>query len=615
MIFLASCAVDGVQQSNSALFDADLADAGEQAVAGLFDNDGAAMAKGVDDLRTLRVERDELGGVHTHVQQLLGGVPVWGGEAIVHRTPSRTSSTVTDDFVADVQVDTSPDFDAGDAIEVALAATSIGWDAVEQDPETDLWVIRRDGEDHLAWRVQIRHLPGTAADSMPVVFVDAHTNEIVWAYNNMQSDACTGTTNFYGTVTLDCYVTAGTYYLENVPDLVATYSYNHTTTSLYYVSNTTGTFDTTSIYKNAVEAEVAMEATNDYYDVTFGRNGINGSGGPAAVTSHGYSFMTGATSYSNNYVNAFWDPTNLMMVYGDGDGVNSGSLTTLDIAGHEITHGVTQYTAGLTYSGESGGLNESMSDVMGAMVERYATGSAAKNWQVGEDTWTPATSGDALRYMNDPAADGYSYDYYSSSIASADVHYTSGVGNLAYYLASEGGTHPRGKSTTAVTGIGSDAAAQIWYKALTSYMTSSTNYAGARTATLSAAAAIYGSTSTQYTQVGNAWTAVGVAGSSSTCTTSAYSGSFSKSSKSVYLPSSSGSSVTVSAQTVAMTGPSSTNFDVYLQKLSGRSWSTVASGTGSTSTENISYTGTSGTYRVYATTKSGTGTYAINWCK
>jgi vibriolysin len=304
------------------------------------------------------------------------------------------------------------------------------------------------------------------------------------------------------------------------------------------------------------------------------------------------------------------------MTYGDGDGVNSLSLTTLDIGGHEFAHGVTQYTANLTYSGESGGLNESMSDVFGSMVERLMEGESGNTWMMGEETWTPSTSGDALRYMNDPADDGYSYDYYSSALASADVHYTSGVGNLAFYLLSAGGTHPRARSTTVVTGIGADAAADIWYLALTSYMTSSTNYAGARTATLSAAAALYGSTSNEYTQVDNAWTAVGVTGSTSstTCTSSTYTGSLSKTGRSAYAPSSSGSSVSVTAQTVALTGTGS-NFDLYLQKKSGSSWSTVSSSTGSSSTESITYSGTSGTYRVRVYSTSGSGTYSVDWCK
>jgi vibriolysin len=304
------------------------------------------------------------------------------------------------------------------------------------------------------------------------------------------------------------------------------------------------------------------------------------------------------------------------MVYGDGDGVNSGSLTTIDIAGHELSHGVTQYESNLTYSGESGQINESMSDVLGSMVEAYADGAVSGDtWKMGEDTWTPSIAGDALRYLNDPAADGVSYDYYSSGIASADTHYGSGVGNLAFYLLSQGGTHPRARSTTVVTGIGTSEATAIWYLANSTYMTSSTNWAGARTATLAAAGALYGTTSNEYTQVGNAWTAVGVNAVSTTCTTTTYTGSISKARGSSYAPSSSGTSVTIANQTLALTGPTSANFDLYLEKKSGSRWSSVSTSAGSTSTESIAYTGTSGTYRATVYSSSGSGSYSLTWCK
>jgi vibriolysin len=218
--------------------------------------------------------------------------------------------------------------------------------------------------------------------------------------------------------------------------------------------------------------------------------------------------------------------------------------------------------------------------------------------------------------MNDPVRDGVSYDYNSSAVASADVHYGSGVPNLAFYLLSAGGTHPRGRSTTAVTGIGADDAGDIWYLALSNYMTASTNFAGARAATLSAAAALFGTASQQYTSVGNAWTAVGVgAAAPATCTTTNYSGTITRAGRSAYAPSSSGTTAAAGTHTITMTGPSAGNFDLYLQKRSGRSWTTVASSTASTSTESLSYAGTSGTYRAVATSRTGTGSYAIGWCK
>jgi vibriolysin len=173
---------------------------------------------------------------------------------------------------------------------------------------------------------------------------------------------------------------------------------------------------------------------------------------------------------------------------------------------------VTEYESNLTYSGESGGLNEAMSDIFGAYCESYASGTWATTnavFMVGDDIWTPATAGDALRYMYDPAKDGVSLDYWTSTAGSKDVHYSSGIANLAFTLLSRGGTHPRGKSTTVVTGIGAQKAGAIFYKANTDLMTASTTFAQAKTYTEQAATAL-GYTATDVAAVTAAWTAVGV---------------------------------------------------------------------------------------------------------
>lgn len=575
-----------------------------------------AFQAAVEDLRTLRVRVDVTDMAHTRVQQLAGGVPVWGGEAIVHLTPEGALAGFTDDFVPNVVVDSAPDYAADEAIDLAVSAYSGGWDNLSSDPLADLWVLRHDGVDHLVWRVQLEQINYTAGDTVPVLFVDAHTGDLVWSYNNFQTATCSAPTNFYGTVSLNCYTDGTSYYLENPSNLMATQSWNNGTRTKSSITSTSTTMlSSSAIYLNANEAQYAADKVYDYYFTTFGRSGINGSGGPSALTSHSTNYILSTTSYSSNYVNAFWSSTGLYMTYGDGDGVNSGSLTTLDIAGHEMTHGVTQYEANLTYSGESGGLNEAVSDIFGAMVERSVLGESSDTWKVGETTWTPATSGDALRYMNDPASDGVSYDYYSASMGSADVHYTSGLPNLAFYLLSEGGSHPRGKSATVVTAIGADEAAAIWYLALTNYMTSSTTFSGARTATLSAAGALYGTTSAQYTAVENSWSAVGVAAVSTTCSSTTYTGSLARAGKSAYQPSSSGTSVTIANQTVTLSGPATANFDVRIEKKSGSTWSSVASSSGTTSTESIAYAGTSGTYRTLVKSVSGSGSYTLTWCK
>ncbi len=222
--------------------------------------------------------------------------------------------------------------------------------------------------------------------------------------------------------------------------------------------------------------------------------------------------------YGSSYVNAFWDDSCFCMTYGDGSG-NTHPLTSLDVAGHEMSHGVTANTAGLNYSGESGGLNEATSDIFGTGVEFYANNSSdVGDYLIGEKINING-DGTPLRYMDKPSKDGGSKDSWSSTVGNLDVHYSSGVANHFFYLLSEGSgaktingvsyNSPTSNGST-VTGIGRAKALQIWYKALTTYFTSTTKYAGARTGTLSAAAALYGSGSTEYNAVAAAWSAVNV---------------------------------------------------------------------------------------------------------
>ncbi|MDJ0839210.1 MAG: M4 family metallopeptidase [Acidobacteriota bacterium] len=245
--------------------------------------------------------------------------------------------------------------------------------------------------------------------------------------------------------------------------------------------------------------------TYDYFFQVHGRDSLNGNGMTLTSTVH----------YSSNYNNAFWNGS--QMVYGDGDGSTFSCLSgDLDVVGHELTHGVTDFTADLVYSYESGALNEATSDIMAAAIESWKGASSADVWKIGEDIYTPGTPGDALRYMNDPQQGG-DYDYYptryTGSADNGGVHWNSGIGNLFFYLLSEGGTHPRGATSNVVGAIGITKAAAIWYRALVTYMGPNTQFADARANTLQAAADLYGSGSNEYTQVGNAWTAVGVGGS------------------------------------------------------------------------------------------------------
>jgi Zn-dependent metalloprotease len=359
-----------------------------------------------------------------------------------------------------------------------------------------------------------------------VVFIDAHTGEKLFEYDNLQTG--TGSSLYSGTVSIQTSSVGSTYYMEDLTRRMGTFNMNNTG------STSTGTGGTQSRFTDAddnwtatnaragVDAHWGARWTYDYYSQVHGRNGINGSQGPGSTTAaanSGISLVSSRVHFGSNYNNAFWYQNR--MSYGDGNGTTFSPLTTVDIAGHEMTHGVTQYTANLTYANESGALNESMSDVFGALVESYSRGDVvdSNTWKIGEQSYTPATAGDALRYMNNPHLAGnggftsdddpdHYAERYTGSSDNGGVHINSGIANHAFYLAAMGGTHHRSGIT--VTGVGTADAGRIWYRALTVYMTSSTNFAGARTAMLNAATDLFGSSSSQYNTVATAWCAVGV---------------------------------------------------------------------------------------------------------
>jgi Zn-dependent metalloprotease len=206
------------------------------------------------------------------------------------------------------------------------------------------------------------------------------------------------------------------------------------------------------------------------------------------------------------------------MTYGDGEG-DKKPLTSIDVAGHEMSHGVTAATAGLIYSGESGGLNEATSDIFGTAVEFHANNPKdVGDYLIGEKIDING-DGSPLRYMDKPSKDGASLDNWKAGAGDVDVHYSSGIANHFFYLLSEGSGKKEinGVSYDSPTadgqpaaGIGRDKAEKIWFKALTSYFTTNTDYAGARKGTLSAASDLYGADSAEYKAVDRAWAAVNV---------------------------------------------------------------------------------------------------------
>ncbi|WP_413671865.1 M4 family metallopeptidase [Massilia cellulosiltytica] len=229
-----------------------------------------------------------------------------------------------------------------------------------------------------------------------------------------------------------------------------------------------------------------------------------------------------AAHVNTAYDNAYYSDTCRCMFIGDGSSFNS--LGSIDVIGHEMGHGVTAATSNLTYAGESGGLNESSSDINGEAVEAYARGGGkgdtvpltGNDWVLGKEI---SKSGTPLRWMYRPSKDGSSPDAWSSSIKRLDVHYSSGPNNRMFYFLAQGSSADKAgdyyskylvKTPAAMTGIGLDKAYRIWFKANTTKFTSSTNYADARAKMIEAAGELYGKSSRELIAVQRAYAAINV---------------------------------------------------------------------------------------------------------
>ncbi len=229
---------------------------------------------------------------------------------------------------------------------------------------------------------------------------------------------------------------------------------------IIYDDQNTFTFDVDAIrgesdapvsLANANAAYDALGSTRDFYREVLGRDSIDGSG----LT------LTANVNYGVDYDNAFWDGTR--MVFGNGDNVIFKDFTSdVDVPGHELTHGVTQYTANLQYADQPGALNEAFSDIMGACVEQYAKGldAGTYNWLLGEDVMSEGLYGEAIRSLAHP---GTAYDNpvlgkdpqpdsMAGYVPGGDVHINSGIINRAFYLCA--------------MDLGSFPAAKIWYATL-----------------------------------------------------------------------------------------------------------------------------------------------------
>ncbi|SBT88388.1 griselysin. Metallo peptidase. MEROPS family M04 [Streptomyces sp. DI166] len=492
------------------------AEAIENAAGALADRAAELDLTSAQETKVRDVIVDADGTQHVRYDRTYRQLPVLGGDFVVHLAKDGTYRSATRAAGGSVApaggiTPALPATRATDLALNALRAANLGEALRQLTAKPRLVVDALHGGPRLAWRTEAVARDGRGNPVGRTVLTDARTGAQIDAWDTLETVGGDGKSLYSGTVPLNTTKSGSVYELKD-PARGGTYTGDAAhRTDLCLLVTICITRAPATVFTDAdnhwdtgaaVDAQYGTDMTWDYFKEVHGRTGIAGDGKGSFNRVH----------YGTRYNNAFWDDSCFCMTYGDGDGTTFGPLVSLDVAGHEMTHGVTSKTAALTYSGESGGLNEATSDIFGTLVEFHAGNpSDPGDYMIGEKIVRDAFGRDALRYLDKPSKDGSSADCWTSRTASLDVHYSSGVGNHFAYLLAEG-SDPNSPTCdgSSVTGIGRTKLGAIWYRALTVYMTSSTNYAGARTATLNAAKDLYGAGSPEYAAVGAAWEAVNV---------------------------------------------------------------------------------------------------------
>ncbi len=479
-------------------------------------------------VRDVIVDRD--GAEHVRFNRSYRGLPVIGGDVVVHsKAGGFIGASLT--LASSINLSIQPRLSADDAL--VTAGVQFGT-AFEGLPTASLVVYAKPSAPVLAYEVLYR---GFRKDKTPTAmryFIDATSGKLLAHWDTVETGVAStatpavgiGHSLMSGTVGLGTELNSRSYYDMMDPTRGGNYTtdmgngFRGNGVLVVDGDNTWGNSTRSDRATVAADAQFGVAQTWDYYLNIHGRKGVANDGIGALARVH----------YQKNYANAYWSDDCFCMTFGDGDGVTTNPFTALDVTGHEMSHGVTSRTSHLDYVGESGGLNEANSDMMGTMVEFRANNPAnPPNYLIGEKLFINNPGTYALRSMFKPSLDGISPDCYPTDpdyLAffrnGLDVHYVSGVANHFYYLLAEGAVVPASNGfgltptdlvcngNTRLRGVGRSAAEQIWYRAMTVYMTSNTGYADARAATLSAATDLFGATSIQHRTVAAAWNAVGV---------------------------------------------------------------------------------------------------------
>jgi Zn-dependent metalloprotease len=387
------------------------------------------------------------------------------------------------------------------------------------------------GSYELAYLVKTR----TSVANTPVfhdTVVSAATGAILDQWNMVQTVTGSGHSQYNGTVPLNTTLTGSTYSMKDPSrgtggtfGAMAITNANHSTSAGAVYTNSSNTWGDGQQYiaggsttnangqTAAVNAMWGLMNTYDTLKNVLGWQSLDGNNTATYIAAH----------VNTAYDNAYYSDGCKCMYIGDG-GSYFNNLGSIDVIGHEMGHGVTAATSNLVYRGESGGLNESSSDITGEAVEAYAraggTGALIPNtgndWMTGKEI---SKNGNPLRWMYKPSLDGKSPDAWSSTLKRLDVHYSSGPNNRMFYFLSKGSNASTSsqyyskfltKAPMAMTGIGTDKAFRIWFKALSTKFTSSTNYTDARSKMIASAQELYGVNSPEVKAVTRAYAAINV---------------------------------------------------------------------------------------------------------
>jgi vibriolysin len=410
--------------------------------------------------------RDAVGGSHVRVKQYHRGLPVWGGEVIVHGDAAGFG-LITGDVARNLgDIATTPVLNDDEALEIAKADYEIG-----SAPGTELTYAREsvelvilpqaDAPARLAYHVEMFNEVQEARDAgRPQYFIDALDGSILQSYDGLAFLSQASGPGGNARVTrqwinqLDVEASGSEFKMDTIRQ--TTYDLRHTTGS-------TGTIVTgplANIGDAAInDAHGFVELSLDALQNWFGHNSVDDAGMKIRSRVH----------YGTSYANAFWDGAQL--TFGDGDSTFHAMSGALDALAHELNHGFTEHHSGLVFSGQAGALNESFSDVAATIAEFYAEGDSA-DWTIGEDFFK--SGGAVLRYMCDPTRDGSSIDNAADYSAQIGVNYASGVGNKAFCLAAR--RLASGSPDGVATAQSVRRAGEAWYEANAHYWTSTASY-------------------------------------------------------------------------------------------------------------------------------------------